>query len=375
MGVLADQLAVFESATYWAATAKLGKGFGQAYPADAAKVVAYVEALDAGNLAAPPPTGLATKHAQGLVGMLAALAAQAAPPPAATYGARTRPGGALIDRTTSDFRYGLNSGVAANEHIHDTPDYGFGVMGYWGAGAPAPATGTVTVENILAERIGTTPPHMDGQGEAGLWYGQQVAASNCLGHGTWMGGWLGAQCRDSTITDHTFAVLNADGTLGKLPGVGLYIEHCTRRVVIEHCTIKAHGTGINWEWTYADGGSLSTWLAKEYPGYPAGEAGSLDITFRYCDIESDTVGVFLDAGACGLTMHDCKITAPVGIKRNTVLAMPTKPHAIDYNSIEFHGTTLEQTHTNPMGALAPRAALDPHTTRMPQQLPTADLHF
>lgn len=271
------------------------------------------------------------------------------PPPAVTVGARTRPQGALTDRTTSDFRYGLNSGTVSGIHIHDTPDYGFGVMGYWGSGAPTPATGTVTISDVVAERVGTTPPHMNGQGEAGLWYGQQVDARRCVGHGTWMGGWTGAQCRDSLIQDHTFAVLNADGTLGKLPGVGLYIEHATRRLVIEYCTIKAKGTGINWEWTYSDGGSLSSWLKKEYPDYPTGLAGSLDITIRYCDIESDTVGVFLDGGACGLTMHHCKITAPVGVKRNTVLAMPSKPHQIDYSTIEFHGQTLEQTHSNPMG--------------------------
>jgi hypothetical protein len=78
--VLTDALAVFESATYWRATKALGKGFAVAYPADAAKVDAYVKALAAGSNPAVP-TGLASKHAQGLVGMLAALAPVAPPPP------------------------------------------------------------------------------------------------------------------------------------------------------------------------------------------------------------------------------------------------------------------------------------------------------
>lgn len=81
MAALSDQLAIFKSATYWGAHGNLGKGFGVAYKDDAAKVQAYIAQLDAGHYDAAPPTGLETKHARGLVGMLAALAAQIPPPP------------------------------------------------------------------------------------------------------------------------------------------------------------------------------------------------------------------------------------------------------------------------------------------------------
>lgn len=81
MGALSNQLTIFRSATYWSSTTKLGKGFGIVYPDDATKVQAYIDQLDAGNYAAAPPHDLTTKHAQGLVGMLAVLAAAAAAQP------------------------------------------------------------------------------------------------------------------------------------------------------------------------------------------------------------------------------------------------------------------------------------------------------
>lgn len=81
MTALLDALGVFKSATYWASTGKLGKGFGVAYPDDAGKVEAYARQLAAGDYATSPPA-VATKHAQGIVGMLAALAAAIPRPPA-----------------------------------------------------------------------------------------------------------------------------------------------------------------------------------------------------------------------------------------------------------------------------------------------------
>lgn len=237
----------------------------------------------------------------------------------------------------------------AKQHVHDAPDYGVALMGFFSPAPPPPSTGIWTVSDVIGERIGHTPPTMNGTGEAGLWFGQQVGVTRALGYGTWMGAWTGAQCRDSTIYDLTCAILNTDGTIGKLPGIGLYVEHATRRLLIDGLTVRSHGNGINVEWWYADSG-YAPYVAQELPGAPAGKAGSWSVEIRNFDIASDAWAMYLDAGTCGFYIHDGVISGVNGIAHPANLAVPTMPNRIDWNTIDFRGTgTKELVHTHPLG--------------------------
>lgn len=70
---------LFKQATYWAATGKLGKGYGVAYAAEAKLIDEYIAALAAGQTPTPPT--LSTKHGSGLVAMIAAGIAPVPEPP------------------------------------------------------------------------------------------------------------------------------------------------------------------------------------------------------------------------------------------------------------------------------------------------------
>lgn len=73
MGALADAYAILKRGTLWSANGRC-KGYAVSDPREAAKVDAYVAALDAGQ--SPTPPQLTTYTGKGLVGMLAALADQ-----------------------------------------------------------------------------------------------------------------------------------------------------------------------------------------------------------------------------------------------------------------------------------------------------------
>lgn len=272
------------------------------------------------------------------------------PPPPSTgaHGARALPSGPFTERTTAAWYRTTAGGTVSKVRVHDAPDYGVALMGYFTPAPPAPSTGAWNVSDVVGHHIGHAPPTMNGTGEAGLWFGQQVNVSRALGYGTWMGAWTGAQCRDSTITDLTCAILNADGSLGKLPGIGLYIEHATRRVVIDGLTIISAHNGVNVEWWYPD--SYAKWVAAELPGAPAGKGGSWSVEIRNFDITTDAWGMFLDAGTCGFNIHDGVIRGKNGIAHPKNLAVPTMPNRIDWNTIDFRGTgTKDYVHSNPIG--------------------------
>ncbi len=85
MMTLADAYAILQSGTLWSSTGKC-KGYAIQNPGEAKQIDAYVASLNKGQIVAPP--ALATKTGQGIVGMLAALAASSPapipPPPSAT---------------------------------------------------------------------------------------------------------------------------------------------------------------------------------------------------------------------------------------------------------------------------------------------------
>lgn len=89
MSALATAYARLKSGTLWSSTGKC-KGYAVQNPGEAAKIDAYVAALDAGSFTAAPPV-LATATGQGLVGMLAALAAQIPSSPTSSFVNTARP--------------------------------------------------------------------------------------------------------------------------------------------------------------------------------------------------------------------------------------------------------------------------------------------
>lgn len=280
----------------------------------------------------------ADQHLSNLIALLAATTP--------VYGAEL-PVGPFTDRTTAAWYRDFSSPVdVSGIHVSGAPDYGVAAMGYFSPAPPAPAANVVTVRDCIGENIGSNPPTMNGTAEAGLWFGTQVDVDRVRGDGSWMGAWVGAQTRDSTIRNLTCA--KADGS--KLPKAGLWIEHATRRLVIDGLTIRSSGPGILGEWWYSDG-DYFPWLDKEYPGLiPAGKAGSLDVEIRNFDIEADNWGIFLDAGASGYYIHDGVISGPLGIAHPANLAVPSKPNRVDWSTIDYRGNgQRELIHTNPIG--------------------------
>ena len=314
----------------------------------------------------PTPPSMVTALGKGLVdeGVMY-LDATAAPPPPLVHGARSLPQGPFTDKTGAAWYRTTSGGTVSKVHVHDTPDYGVALMGYFSPAPPAPSTGVWTVTDCIGERVGHTPPTSNGTAEAGAWLGQKVNATRLLGNGTWMGAWTGCQCCDSTITDLVCATLApaalvemekrnvsvaealANGWLGKLPGVGLYVEHCTRRTVFDGLTSRSHGNGVNIEWWYQDGG-YAPYVAKELPGAPSGKAGSWDLEIKNFDIQSDAAGIFVDAGGCGIHIHDGVTNAPIYLPKN--LAVPSKPNVVDEASITYTGSgALVRYHSNAIG--------------------------
>src|SRR6478672_996645 len=71
MGALSAAYAILTTGQLWSSVGKC-KGYAVANPGEAAKITAYVAALDRGERPAPPV--LATATGRGIVGMLEALA-------------------------------------------------------------------------------------------------------------------------------------------------------------------------------------------------------------------------------------------------------------------------------------------------------------
>jgi hypothetical protein len=278
----------------------------------------------------------------------AALDPAPAPTPAPSRGADL-PVGPFTESKTAKWYRTTAGGTVTKQRVTGAPDYGVALMGTFSPAAPPPSTGVWTVEDCVGENIGHEPPTMNGTGETGIWLGQKVAANRLLGHGTWMGAWTGAQCCDSTIENLTCAILNPDGSLGRLPRIGLYLEHATRRVVIDGLTIRAQGNGVNSEWWYADP-TYAAYVAKELSGAPAGKAGSWSVEIRNFDIDSGAWGLFLDAGTCGFHIHDGVLRGVNGISHPANLAVPSMPNVIDWATIDFEGSgTKERVHSNAIG--------------------------
>lgn len=78
MGVLLDSFRILQSGTLWSSAGRC-KGFAPSNPTEAAKIEAYVVALDAGERPLPPV--LSTATGRGIVGMLAELAGGLIPVP------------------------------------------------------------------------------------------------------------------------------------------------------------------------------------------------------------------------------------------------------------------------------------------------------
>lgn len=267
------------------------------------------------------------------------------PPDPTTVGARSLPQGPFTEHTSALWYRTIAGGTISKQAIRNAGDYGLGLMGTWGANntPPPPSSGTWDVSDVFTYNIGSTPPNQQGTEDAGIWLGQKCNVNRIVADGTWEGLWIGAQCCDSVITDATVAHVDANNNLSELGNVGIYIEHAARRVKIQYSTIMSKGHGINCEWTYKDSLKYQPYLDAEYPGYPAGEVGSLDIEICYCHITSESLGIFLDAGCCGYHIHHCYIDAPIGISNDANLAMSSKP-----NNIEIDTCTFSERCTQPL---------------------------
>jgi hypothetical protein len=277
------------------------------------------------------------------------------PTPAPSRGADL-PVGPFTESKTAKWYRTTAGGTVTKQRVTGAPDYGVATMGFFKSPTvpPDPSTGVMTITDCVGEKIGHEPPTMDGTGEAGIWLGQRVAVDRAFGEGSWMGAATEAQCCDSTIKNLTCAVQNADGSLSRLPRIGLYIEHCTRRVVIDGLTIRSQGNGVNVEWWYdalARGlPDYSPWIAKELPGAPAGKSGSFSVEIRNFDIDSGAWGIFLDAGTCGFHIHDGILRGVNGISHPANLAVPSMPNVIDWATIDFAGSgTKDHVHSNQIG--------------------------
>lgn len=117
MGALLDAYKKLQAGTLWSSTGKC-RGFQPANPGEAKVIDIYVAALDAGMRPAPPV--MMTLTGEGIVGMLASLAALSPPsplPPAKLFGFAT---GAAPDTYT-----GMDAASRASylDLVHDASDY------------------------------------------------------------------------------------------------------------------------------------------------------------------------------------------------------------------------------------------------------------
>lgn len=219
---------------------------------------------------------------------------------------------------------------------------------------PPPSPVTLTLADLILQLAGQPrDPNSPqaGTDQSGLWLGTAANTTRIATSGPWSGMEVCCQHRDSTHTDITIAQPDATGnyTIPVL-STGLYIEHFSRRLVFDGLTILSTGNSVTGEWAYQDATYAPTTTA-EYPLYPAGKSGSLDIEIRNFHFTSTTGwGAFLDAGCCGYHLHDGLIEGLHGIAHPANLAIPAKPNLIDWATIDFRGTgTRELIHKNAIG--------------------------
>ena len=233
-----------------------------------------------------------------------------------------------------------NPSTIAHQHIKTAGPYGNGlkVQGYFTASsAPAPSPSPFAVHDLIGEVPGAPRANNDpkaGEDQAGLWFGTAVNGSRLIGSGPWSGMELAAQCRQCEFDNIVCAALAADGSYtAKLPNVGCYIEHGPRGLKISNLYVRSAMSGVKAEWTYLDA-FFAKWIQADYPAYPAGYSGSLDIEIFDFDIDTDFWAFELQPGACGYKIHDGKIRGANGIQHPTHLAIPSMPNVIDWSTID-----------------------------------------
>ena len=234
--------------------------------------------------------------------------------------------------------------------ILGAPDYGLEIMGAFSEGVPAPSPGPFLVSDIIAQRIGHTPPTSNGTAEAGIWLGAQANARRLVASGTWDGIWTGCQCRSSVVAD--FTVGQADGQGGytlPVPHVGVYCEHFTRHTIFTRGTIRAESYGGVNEWWYPDP-AYAAYVAAEYPQALSGKAGSCfnvyDNLLIYCP--PGGWGWFADAGTWGCRWQNCLFYGPGnGISLPSNLAGPVG-NAVEHCVFHNAGSHISF-NDNPIG--------------------------
>lgn len=254
--------------------------------------------------------------------------------------------------------YDLSKPLAySKQRIVGPGPYGDGArfQGYFsGPTTPPEPTPPITLTDLILQLAGEPRALADplaGTDQAGLWLGAAGNTTRIATSGPWSGMETCCQHRDSTHTDISISMADAEGNF-KVPVLrtGLYIEHFSRRLVFDGLTILSVGNGIQGEWAYTDP-TYAPDTAAEYPLYPAGKSGSIDVEIRNFHITSSTGwAAFLDAGCCGYNIHDGLIDGLDGIAHPANLAIPSMPNLIDWATIDFRGTgQKELVHDNPIG--------------------------
>lgn len=287
---------------------------------------------------------------------LAEIGAQPAPPP--KHGAQALPQPPLQPvATAQSIRTIATPSVYTGKAISAQGPHGnaFLLMGYFGGptSPPAPSPSAFTLSDLVCLLAGAPRSLTDpaaGTDQAGCWIGAQANLERIEAAGPWSGMETCCQARNSTFKDVTLAWRDATGQLTPLARTGLYIEHFSRRLIFDGLTVVSTLNGVNGEWAYADP-MYASYTHAEYPTYPTGKSGSLDIEIRNFDITSLTGwGIFLDAGCCGYNIHDGVLRGLNGIAHPANLAIPSKPNVIDWTTIDFRGSGVrEEIHQNPIG--------------------------
>lgn len=282
-----------------------------------------------------------------------------APPPPA-HGARTLPQGPFTEQTTPlSNRDWQHPSTLAKRKIAAPGPRGNAYLlmganqGSSGWVPPPPSPGPFTLSDVVFTLAGAPVAASDptsGTDQSGAWIGAQVDVDRMVAAGPWSGMETVCQCRDSNFYDVTIGWPQPDGTIKPVASTGLYIEHFSRRLLFDGLTVFATHNAVNGEWTYKDSG-YAPYTIKEYPAFPAGKSGSLDIEIRNFHLHSEQGwGAFLDAGCCGYWLHDGLITGNNGVAHPKNLAVPSKPNRVDWSTIDFRGSgQRELIHANAIG--------------------------
>jgi hypothetical protein len=199
----------------------------------------------------------------------------------------------VTGRTNTKYLSGIyahgNSGVDIRRVVVRNATYN-GIMLSDNRTNYTPAQRSYVTDVDVANVADPSPGSLDGTAEAGIWVEHTVNVERAkVRHVSWMGIVTEVNTNDSVFRDLDIDdIYGGDGGTGK--GVGFYVEHWTRRTVIEKFYI---GPKVS-------DGFIIEWAAPEWNYSPS----AIDITLRNGVMDTTRYGAWPDVGNKNTTIEN-----------------------------------------------------------------------